>query len=341
MKRISTKFYVVGFLLGICIPSSIFAQDFNKVKIQIYREFEPGQITQKDTIISLKDLDKVAHLLGPGGADTEAIRTAIFLAAESNTRIKTKVENGRKTIQIGQFEGDDLEGLDEETKKKVQEAFKVANIPEMEEKAAGSSSSVETDDPMEKERTEVDWNGKVIENDNLNGQQIVIDRNDLSENQEKELLEAMKSGEVSTLLDEMNVDIAMKGERPPPPPKKVYHIGPLTPREEHMFRKSGLIGIADTLAISHLNLRKADSTYILAIETGETGEMAITLKHLSGNILMRESHPTGKGIIEKEIFLGTTFSNFYFLTIAQNGKISHRRIFPGIVEEPLPEEGSN
>ena len=99
MKRIFTKFYVFGWLLSLFIGPSMFAQDFNKVNIQIYRELEPGEVTQKDTIISLKDLDKVAHLLGPGGANAEAIRTAIFLAQQSDTRIKTKVENGRKTIQ--------------------------------------------------------------------------------------------------------------------------------------------------------------------------------------------------------------------------------------------------
>ena len=338
MKRIFTKFYVLVWLLSLAIGPSIFAQDFNKVKIQIYRELEPGQVTQKDTIISMKDLDKVAHLLGPGGSNAEAIRTAIFLAEQSDTRIHTKVENGRKTIQIGQFEGDKVEGLDEETQKKVREAYEIANIPEMEEESAEKSNKVADKSSMEQNQTEVDWDGSTVQSDNLNGQQILIDRNDLSEAQEKELIDAMKSGEVSKLLDEMNVDIAMKGKRPPPPPKKVYQIGSLTPREEHMFRKSGLIGIADTLHLTDLSLTKGDSTYTLILDTDEPGEMGVTLKHLSGNILMRDSHRKEQGKYKKELSLGSTFSNFYFLTIAQNGKITHRRIFPGVAKVSEEEE---
>ena len=245
---------------------------------------------------------------------------------------------GEKQYKIGQYEGDRIEDLDEETQKKVREAYKIANIPEMEAQKVQESIKVDSNPSLDKNQTEADWDGKVVKSDNLMGQQIIIDRNDLSESQEKELLEAMKSGEVSQLLEEMNVDIEMTGNRPPPPPKKVYQIGRLTPREEHMFRKSGLIGIADTLVLTHLSLTKLDSTYTLALDTDEQGEMAITLKHLSGNILSRDSHSKENGRYEKEISLGSTFSNFYFLTIAQNGKITHRRIFPGVINVSEAEE---
>lgn len=326
MKRILAFLNLLVFLLFFAIPYAGFGQKFQKVSIEIYKELENGHTTKKDTIINLEDLDKVVHLMGP--QDVESLRTAIFLAEGGETRITSKKENGIKTIQIGQYEGDDWENLDEETQQKVKEAYKIANIPMIEEDP--SNTPVNREISQEKELRKVTWDGKTTQTANLSGQKVEINRNDLSASQEQALIEAMQTQEVSSLLSEMNVELSLKGERPSPPPGKIYTIGELTPEEQAFFRSSGLLGKLAPLGLREASLTPSDSntSYLLVIESEENaGEMAVTLKDPSGNVLIRDTHPSQRGKYVKEFMLGDSFNNIFFLTLAQNGKITHKRIF--------------
>ncbi len=325
MKRISTFLNLLGFLLLSMFPNPGICQEFRKANIQIYREMEGGDVVKKDTIISLEDLGKIAHLLGK--KEKESLKTAIFLAEERQTQIKSTRKNGVKTISIGQYEGDDWENLDPETKKKVIEAFEIANIPKMQagkqSQITGRASYAETQD------RKVEWDGKSSSTTSLSGQNLQINRNDLTEAQEKALLEALQNEEVFSLLKEMNVEVSMEGKRPSPLPRKFYRIENLSADEEQIFRAKGLIGTLEPLKIKHLSLKSTDASYSLSVESAETkGEMSIIIKEVSGNILLRDTHFPENGRYEKDITLGSSFSNFYFLTIAQNGKILHKRIYP-------------
>ena len=325
MKRISTFLNLLGFLLLSMFPNTGICQEFRKANIQIYREMEGGDVVKKDTIISLEDLGKIGHLLGK--KEKESLRTAIFLAEGRQTQIKSQRENGVKTISIGQYEGDDWENLDPETKKKVIEAFEIANIPKMQ---AGKESQIANQEQYaELQESKVEWDGESKSTTTLSGQNLQINRNDLTEGQERALLEALKNEEVYSLLEEMNVEISLEGKRPSPLPRKFYRLENLSADEEQIFRAKGLIGTLETLKIKHLSLKSTDDSYSLSVETSESsGEMSIIIKEVSGNVLLRDTHLSENGRYEKTITLGSSFGSFYFLTIAQNGKILHKRIFP-------------
>ena len=322
MKRILAFLNLLEFLLIFIIPYAGFSQQMQKVSIEIYKELENGQTTKQDTLINLEDLDKVAHLMGP--RDLESLRTAIFLAEGGETHIVSKKENGIKTLQIAQFEGDDWENLDEATKRKVKEAYRVANIPKVEEDQASSPTNREMSN--EKELRKVTWDGKRARTTNLSGQKVEIDRQDLNLSEEQTLTKAMNTQEVGSLLAEMDVEISLKGERSETPVKRVYVIQDLSPEEKELFIQSDPPLELQQIKLIPSYLR---SSYLLLIELAEeSGEMELTLKDSLGKVHMQETHLPSKGTYVKELDLGASQQNgVLYLSLTQNDKVTHKRIF--------------
>lgn len=330
MKRILVFLNLLESLLFFIIPYAGFSQHMQKVSIEIYKELENGQSTKKDTLINLEDLDKVAHLIGP--QDIESLRTAIFLAEGGETRIVSKKEKGIKTLQIRQYEGDDWERLDETTQQKVKQAYKVANIPEIEADPTGAPISREVQD--EKELTKVDWKGKRTQTTNLSGQKIEIKRQDLNESQEQNLVEAMNTQEVRSLLIDMNVEIELEGERPALPAKKVYVMEELTPEEMERFTHSDQPLVLRQVKLIPSYVR---SSYLLLIEPSEkSGELQLRLHDSSGHLHWEDTHIPSKGTYVKELDFETSSSGILYLSLTQNDKNTYKRIFASTENSSSP-----
>ena len=331
MKRILAFLHLLEFLLFFIIPYASYCQINQNVSIEIYKELENGRRTKIDTVVSLADLDKVSHLMGP--KDLESLRTAIFLADGGETRIVSKKENGIKTLQIAQYEGDDWGNLDEATKRKIKEAYEVANIPDIDEDSAGTPTSRELS--IEKELRRITWDGKRTQTANLSGQQVEISRQDLTRHQEQTLTEAMNTKEVGSLLADMNVEIALKGERPKRLVKKVYVLEELSPEEKEIFTNTD-----PPLELKQVKLIPSyvRSSYLLLIELAEeSGELELKLRDSSDKLYLQDTHLSSKGTYTKELDLEDSQNEILYLSLTQNNKVTHKRIY-SVVENS---EGPN
>jgi len=301
--------------------------DLRKVKIQIYREGPEGQQIKKDTIVMLKDLDAIQELMGELGIEEN--NSGAFLADKRNVTIQSNETDSTKQISIVRIQGDNWQDLDSATQAKVNAAFEVANItPQQNE-----DKSVDPNAPKASENQYVvGWDSTVLTSDDFQKKEVILQKKDFSEKIEKNLEETLNEGEVKSLLTEMDVNIQISGERPTPAsqqrsePVIEFHVNSLQEKDYLLLQPFEKAGLTDTLQINHLTLVALEDIYILSFDLDQTGDMAVYIRDVTGNLIFQDIQKSFQGNYRSEVELSKGLGTLLFLNIAQNGKMKTYKI---------------
>ncbi len=296
-----------------------------KVKIQIYREGSDGKIIQKDTLVLLEDLDDIQKLMGQ--LSIEDSQTGAFLIDNRNITINSNIEDGTKRVNIVRIQGDELSSLDSATLAKVDTAFKTANIQTPSSQYAANADSTGRKTTTKQDQYIADWDSTTLTSDDFEKKKVILQKKDFSENIEKDLNETLEESEIKSLLNEMDVDIQIAGERPVDTihveknSSVSYSLQPLTNNDFELLKPFEKLGLEDTLSIDNPSFLPIEDIYLLNVDLPDSGDLAVYIRDVTGNIIFQDIQKSFSGNYRKEITISEGNGTLLFLNIAQNGKM--------------------